>query len=55
MKMNEALQKEAARLQRELTGHSHRYHVLDDPVISDEEYDGMLKRLMEIEKEFPEG
>ena len=54
MKMNEALQKEAARLQRELTGHSHRYHVLDDPVISDEEYDGMLKRLMEIEEAFPE-
>lgn len=54
MKMNEALQKEAARLQKELTEHSHRYHVLDDPVILDAEYDRMLKRLMEIEEAFPE-
>ena len=52
--MNEAIKKEAAGLQRELTEHSHRYHVLDDPVISDYEYDMMLKRLVEIEREFPE-
>jgi DNA ligase (NAD+) len=45
--------KEARKLQRELTEHSYRYHVLDDPVISDIEYDSMLKRLIEIEEEFP--
>ncbi len=52
--MNEGIQKEALSLQRSLTEHSYRYHVLDDPIISDAEYDGMLKRLMEIEEEFPE-
>ena len=52
--MNEEIRKEALSLQRELTEHSYRYHVLDDPVISDTEYDGMLKRLIEIEEEYPE-
>ncbi len=52
--MNEAIKKEAQRLQKELTDHSHRYHVLDDPIISDFEYDMMLKRLIEIEETFPE-
>ncbi|MBU8910760.1 MAG: NAD-dependent DNA ligase LigA, partial [Desulfobacterales bacterium] len=48
------IRKEARRLQKELTGHSYQYHVLDDPVISDIEYDMMLKRLIEIEEEFPQ-
>ncbi len=52
--MDKDIIKEALDLQRELTEHSYRYHVLDDPVISDAEYDGMLRRLMEIEEEFPE-
>ncbi len=54
VKMNEKIKNEAVKLQKELTAHSYRYHVLDDPVISDREYDTMLKRLVEIEKEFPE-
>jgi DNA ligase (NAD+) len=52
--MNEQIKKEALKLQKELTEHSYNYHVLDDPRISDIEYDMMLKRLIEIEKEFPE-
>jgi DNA ligase (NAD+) len=52
--MTEDIKQEARKLQRELTMHSHRYHVLDDPVISDIEYDQMLKRLIEIEDAFPE-
>ena len=51
--MNEKKKKEARRLQRELTAHSYRYHVLDDPVISDIEYDQMLRQLIEIEEKFP--
>ncbi len=54
MKVNEELKTEALSLQRELTEHSYRYHVLDAPVISDSEYDGMLQRLIAIEEEFPE-
>ncbi len=52
--MNDKILKEARALQKELTLHSHRYHVLDDPVISDYEYDMMLKRLIEIENQHPE-
>ena len=47
------IRREARRLQKELTEHSYQYHVLDDPVISDAEYDILLKRLIEIEEEFP--
>ncbi|MDA3916479.1 MAG: NAD-dependent DNA ligase LigA [Deltaproteobacteria bacterium] len=52
--MNEQIKKEALKLQKELTEHSYNYHVLDDPEISDIEYDMMLKKLIEIEEEFPE-
>ncbi|MDA3788170.1 MAG: NAD-dependent DNA ligase LigA, partial [Desulfobacula sp.] len=52
--MNDAIKKEARRLQKELTEHSYQYHVLDDPLISDSEYDDMLKKLIEIEEKFPQ-
>lgn len=39
---------------RELNFHSYRYHVMDAPLISDYEYDKMLKRLQEIETAHPE-
>ncbi|WP_457553802.1 NAD-dependent DNA ligase LigA [Desulfobacula sp.] len=52
--MNKEIQQEARRLQKELTEHSYQYHVLDDPLISDFEYDDMLRRLIEIEEKFPE-
>jgi len=52
--MNDTLKKQARRLQKELTEHSYRYHVLDDPIVSDDEYDRMLQQLIEIEEKFPE-
>ncbi len=52
--MNDTIKQEAQRLQQELTEHSRRYHVLDDPIISDMEYDEMLNRLIWIEQQFPE-
>ena len=52
--MDNALGEEARRLQKELTEHNYRYHVLDDPVISDAEYDQLLRRLIEIETAHPE-
>jgi DNA ligase (NAD+) len=53
MKMDPSLKEEAKQLQKELTEHSQRYHVLDDPVISDGEYDRMMARLIEIETRNP--
>nr|WP_320013373.1 NAD-dependent DNA ligase LigA [uncultured Desulfobacter sp.] len=50
----DACQIEAQKLRRELTEHSYRYHVLDDPVIDDQTYDMMLRKLIEIETRYPE-
>ena len=53
MDLEEARSK-AASLREELNYHNYRYHVLDDPAVSDEEYDGMMRELMRIEEGFPE-
>ncbi len=44
----------AAELRRELEQHNHRYYVLDDPVISDPDYDALLRELVELERAYPE-
>lgn len=41
-------------LKEQITYHSHRYYVLDNPQITDEEYDIMMRRLLEIEALHPE-
>ncbi len=43
----------AARLARELEEHNRRYYLLDDPAISDAEYDGLLRELEQLEAEHP--
>jgi DNA ligase (NAD+) len=45
---------EAARLRGEIDRHNYRYYVLDDPEVSDAEYDKLLRRLEALEKEHPE-
>ena len=41
-------------LRRELNYHNHRYYVLDDPVVSDAEYDQMMQDLRGLEEAHPE-
>src|SRR6185436_16910596 len=41
----------AERLRRELEHHNRRYHVLDDPEISDAEYDRQFRELVQIEQD----
>ncbi|MEN6617126.1 MAG: NAD-dependent DNA ligase LigA [Syntrophorhabdus sp.] len=41
-------------LRKNLEYHNYRYYVLDDPVITDKEYDGMLRELARLEMEYPE-
>src|SRR5882672_6394372 len=48
------IKREAEDLREKLRYHEYRYHVLDDPEISDAAYDKMLARLKEIEAEHPE-
>jgi DNA ligase (NAD+) len=38
----------------EITEHNHRYHVLDAPVISDAEYDALMRELRELENRYPD-
>jgi DNA ligase (NAD+) len=44
----------AAELRSLLDHHLHRYHVLDDPEISDGEYDRLFDELKQLEEEHPE-
>ena len=44
----------ARELRRELDHHLHRYHVLDDPEISDAEYDRLYDELVSLEEAHPE-
>lgn len=44
----------AAELRTQLERHNHRYYVLDDPEVSDAEYDALLNELRDIEAEHPE-
>lgn len=46
------IKEEIERLVREINYHNYRYYVLDSPVISDEEYDRMLRKLKELEEKW---
>jgi DNA ligase (NAD+) len=44
----------ASELREQLTAHSYRYYVLDDPEIGDDQYDRLLDELRAIERDHPE-
>ncbi|HWD39588.1 MAG TPA: NAD-dependent DNA ligase LigA [Fimbriimonas sp.] len=44
----------AAGLREQIEYHLYRYHVLDDPVISDSEYDALFRELQDLEEAHPE-
>lgn len=48
------IEERVKQLQADLTHHNYRYFVLDDPEISDVEYDRKLQELIALESEFPE-
>lgn len=48
------IQREIDQLKKQVAEHGYRYYVLDDPVISDAEYDALFRRLLELEREHPE-
>ncbi|TNE76066.1 MAG: NAD-dependent DNA ligase LigA [Gammaproteobacteria bacterium] len=48
-----ALREEAAALRQQLHDHNYRYYVLDDPSVPDAEYDRLLRRLQQLESDYP--
>ena len=50
----EAAAGEMARLAEEIAAHDRRYHGEDAPVISDADYDALLRRYLELEARFPD-
>jgi len=48
------IRQRARQLAEELNQHNYRYYVLDDPSITDAEYDRLLRELQEIEEQYPE-
>ena len=40
-------------LKRTLNFHNHRYYVLDDPIITDHEYDALMRELRSLEEQHP--
>ena len=48
------IEQRAGELRAEIAEHNRRYHVEDDPAISDAEYDALVAELRAIEAEFPE-
>ena len=51
---NQKTRQRVAALHKTLHEHSHRYYVLDDPIISDAEFDQLFRELQTIESEHPE-
>ena len=43
-----------AQLSMEITEHDHRYYVLDSPLVSDAEYDTLMRELRALEERYPE-
>lgn len=53
MKKSEARER-IKELREKIEEHNYRYYVLDDPVITDREYDRLLSELEKLEEKFPE-
>lgn len=53
-KVNSQIAQKAEVLRKALHGHNYRYYVLDDPEISDAEYDRMMLELKRLEENYPQ-
>lgn len=54
MTILESRLKDVQKLREKINEHNYRYHVLDDPIITDAEYDALYRHLKEIETKYPE-
>jgi DNA ligase (NAD+) len=54
MRPADSLRRRAEALRQKINQHNYRYYVLDDPLISDAQYDKLLRELQKIEADHPE-
>src|SRR5690554_7653625 len=54
MKFKMNIEQRIQQLSQELEEHNYQYYVLDNPIISDFEFDMKLKELQELEEKYPE-
>ncbi|MBI9071993.1 MAG: NAD-dependent DNA ligase LigA [Melioribacteraceae bacterium] len=52
--MSDLFKKKIETLREKVKKYNHAYYVLSDPIISDEEFDKLLKEIEELEKQHPE-
>ncbi len=52
--MSKSVAQRIAHLRAEIEKHNHQYYVLDDPLISDAEFDAMFRELQTLEAQYPE-
>jgi DNA ligase (NAD+) len=50
----EAIKKRVEKLREEIEYHNYRYYVLDQPEISDAQYDRLMRELEKLEEQYPE-
>jgi DNA ligase (NAD+) len=53
-KPSQSLIKKMSLLKKKINEHNYRYHILDDPLISDAAYDKLFRELSDLEKQYPE-
>lgn len=53
-KPSNTLIKKIAELKKKINEHNYRYHILDEPLISDAHYDQLFRELEDLEKQHPE-
>jgi len=54
MPVPESVSIEISALRDELNRHNHLYYVLDDPQVTDQEYDRLYRKLQQLEQQYPE-
>jgi DNA ligase (NAD+) len=53
-KPEEKILERVRELRKQINYHNHRYYVLDDPEVSDAEYDRLFDRLLDLETRYPD-
>ncbi len=52
--VSETIKKKIEKVREEIEYHNYRYYILDQPEISDAQYDGLMKELEGLEEQYPE-